>query len=36
MKALVYTGVQKLIYREEKKPEKILGESIIKVQASGI
>ncbi len=36
MKALVYTGVEELIYREEKEPKEILGESIIKVQASGI
>ena len=36
MKALVYTGVQKLIYREEKKPKKVNGESIIEVKASGI
>ena len=36
MKALVYTGVQKLIYREEKNPREIKGESIIKVHASGI
>ena len=36
MKALVYTGVQELTFREEKNPKEILGESIIKVQASGI
>ena len=36
MKALVYTGVQELIYREEQNPNEIEGESIIKVQASGI
>ena len=36
MKALVYTGLQKLIYREEKDPIEIPGESIIKVKASGI
>ena len=36
MKALVYTGVEELKYREEKNPQEILGESIIKVQASGI
>ena len=36
MKALVYTGVQQLIYREEKTPEEIPNESIVKVQASGI
>ena len=36
MKALVYTGIQELIYREEKNPKEIIGESIIKVLASGI
>ena len=36
MKALVYTGVEELIYREENKPQEIPGESIIKVKASGI
>ena len=36
MKALVYTGVQELKYREEEKPKNILGESIVKVHASGI
>ena len=36
MQALVYTGVQELVYREEKNPKEIEGESIIKVQASGI
>ena len=36
MKALVYTGVQELKYREEEYPKEISGESIIKVQASGI
>jgi len=36
MKALVYTSPQNLIYREEKKPKEIPGESIIKVKASGI
>ena len=36
MKALVYTGVEELTYREEQNPKEILGESIIKVQASGI
>ena len=36
MHALVYTDTQKLIYREEKNPEPINGESIIKVSASGI
>ena len=36
MKALVYTGVQELIYREENNPKEIPGESIIKVKATGI
>ena len=36
MQALVYTDTQKLIYREEKNPKLIKGESIIKVSASGI
>ncbi len=36
MQALVYTDTQKLIYREEKNPTLINGESIIKVSASGI
>ena len=36
MKALVYTGVQKLAYREEKNPVETPGESIVKVHASGI
>jgi len=36
MRALVYTDTQKLIYREEKNPKSINGESIIKVSASGI
>tara|TARA_Y100000590_G_scaffold406976_1_gene496787 strand:- start:689 stop:1693 length:1005 start_codon:yes stop_codon:yes gene_type:complete len=36
MQALVYTGTQKLVYREEKNPKLINGESIIKVSASGI
>ena len=36
MKALVYTGIQELKYREEKNPKETPGESIIKVQASGI
>ena len=36
MHALVYTGTQKLIYREEKNPKVINGESIVKVSASGI
>ena len=36
MQALVYTDIQKLIYREEKNPKLLKGESIIKVSASGI
>ena len=36
MQALVYTGTQKLIYREEKDPKVVKGESIVKVHASGI
>jgi len=36
MQALVYTDTQTLIYKEEKNPKLINGESIIKVSASGI
>ena len=36
MKALVYTGTQELIYRDEKNPAEVDGESILKVYASGI
>ena len=36
MHALVYTGTQKIDYREEKDPTPKPGENIIKVQASGI
>ena len=36
MQALVYTDTQKLIYREEKDPKLVSGESIVKVSASGI
>ena len=36
MHALVYTGIQELVYREEKNPKIINGESIVKVSASGI
>ena len=36
MHALVYTGTQELVYRKEKDPKIISGESIIKVSASGI
>ena len=36
MKALVYTGVEELTYRDEKDPTEVSGESILKVHASGI
>jgi|TARA_B100002003_G_C14076565_1_gene517907 threonine dehydrogenase-like Zn-dependent dehydrogenase len=36
MQALVYTSTQKLVYREEKNPKVVNGESIVKVFASGI
>jgi len=36
MQALVYTDTQTLIYKEEKNPNLVNGESIIKVSASGI
>lgn len=36
MKALVYTDVEELVYREEKNPIEKNGESILKVHASGI
>ena len=36
MEALVYTDTKTIIYREEKDPKQIDGESIIKVAASGI
>ena len=36
MKALVYTGTQELVYRDEKNPPEVSGESILKVHASGI
>ena len=32
----VYTGVEELVYREEKDPVETSGESILKVHASGI
>ena len=35
MKALVYTGTQELVYRDEKNPTEDLVESILKVH-SGI
>ena len=30
MKALVYTGVEELTYRDEKEPTEVSGESILK------
>ena len=36
MHALVYTGTEKIVYREEKDPNKKPGEALIKVHASGI
>ena len=36
MKALVYTGLEELTYRDEKDPVEKEGESILEVQASGI
>ena len=36
MKALVYTGVQEMEFRDEKEPSEKPGESILKVHASGI
>ena len=36
MQALVYTDTHTLIYREEKNPKLLKGESIVKVSASGI
>ena len=36
MHALVYTGTQKLVYKEEKNPLEKKGECILKIQASGI
>ena len=36
MHALVYTGTEKIVYREEKDPIKKPGESLVKVYASGI
>ena len=36
MKALVYTGTQELVYRDEENPLEVDGESILKVYASGI
>ena len=36
MKALVYTGTEKLEYKDFDNPNQVNGESIIKVFASGI
>ena len=36
MHALVYTGTNKIDFREEKDPTPKPGESLIKVKASGI
>ena len=36
MKALVYTGTQELVYRDEPNPVEVSGESILKIHASGI
>jgi len=36
MKALVYTGVEELTYRDEQNPIETKGEGILKVHASGI
>ena len=36
MQALVYTNTQTLVYREEKNPTAKPGESILRIQASGI
>ncbi len=36
MKALVYTGVEELTYREENNPVEKNGEGILKIHASGI
>ena len=36
MQALVYTNTQTLVYREEQNPTEKPGESILKIQASGI
>ena len=36
MQALVYTDIETIIYKEEKNPKTVNGESIVKVSASGI
>ena len=36
MHALVYTGTEKIVYREEKDPTTKPGETLVKVHASGI
>ena len=33
MHALVYTGTEKIVYREEKDPTKKPGETLVKVHA---
>ena len=33
MHALVYTGTEKIVYREEKDPTKKPGEALVKVHA---
>lgn len=36
MKALVYTGVEQLAYRDEPRPEPASGEALVRIMASGI
>lgn len=36
MKALVYTGTQSMDFRDEPEPESTPGESLVKIEASGI
>ena len=36
MHALVYTDIETVTYREEKKPQEKTGESILKTTAAGI
>ena len=36
MKALVYTGTQEMVFRDEPNPVEKTGESILKIHASGI
>ena len=35
MKALVYTGTQELVYRDEPNPIEVSGESILKYMLQG-